>query len=109
VPSICFLHPSVQARQRLVNNGPHTNASYIGCFNLLLCVCGEVRRETATGSLVQKINSSGTKRRVFLLTPVLCVVAQAVSRWPVTADGQVRAPVSQCGICGERSNTVTGF
>jgi hypothetical protein len=27
-------------------------------------------------------------------------MAQAVSRWPFTAEAQVRAQVSSCGICG---------
>jgi hypothetical protein len=36
-------------------------------------------------------------------------MVQAVSRRPLTADAQVRARVSQCGICGEPSVTGTDF
>jgi hypothetical protein len=32
-------------------------------------------------------------------------MAQAVSRWPLTAEAQVRARVNPCGICGGRSGT----
>jgi hypothetical protein len=37
------------------------------------------------------------------------VMAQAVSRWPLTADAWVRAHVSSCWICGEQSGTGTRF
>jgi hypothetical protein len=30
-------------------------------------------------------------------------MAQAVSRWPLTAEDQVRAHVDPCGICGGQS------
>jgi hypothetical protein len=32
-------------------------------------------------------------------------MAQAVSRWPVTAEARVRARVFPCGICGGQSGT----
>jgi hypothetical protein len=32
-------------------------------------------------------------------------MAQAVSRWPVTAEARVRARVNPCGICGGQSGT----
>ena len=36
-------------------------------------------------------------------------MAQAVSRWPLTADARVRSRVSPCDICCGQSGTVTGF
>jgi hypothetical protein len=36
-------------------------------------------------------------------------MAQAVSRRPLTVEARVRSRVSQCGICGGQSGTVTGF
>jgi hypothetical protein len=36
-------------------------------------------------------------------------MGQAVNRWPLTAEKQVRSRVSRCGICGEQSGTGTGF
>jgi hypothetical protein len=36
-------------------------------------------------------------------------MAQAVSRWLLTADARVRARVSICGICSGQNGTGTGF
>jgi hypothetical protein len=36
-------------------------------------------------------------------------MAQAVSRWPLTAEAWVRARVEPCGICGGQSGTEAGF
>jgi hypothetical protein len=36
-------------------------------------------------------------------------MAQAVSCWPVAAEGRVRARVGPCGVCGGQIGTVTGF
>jgi hypothetical protein len=38
-----------------------------------------------------------------------CVMTQAVSRRPLTAEARVRSQVSPCGICGGQSGTGTGF
>jgi hypothetical protein len=32
-------------------------------------------------------------------------MAQAVSRWPLTAEAGISAPVNPCGICGEQNGT----
>jgi hypothetical protein len=37
------------------------------------------------------------------------VMAQAVSRRPLTVQARVRFRVSPCGICGGQSGTGTGF
>jgi hypothetical protein len=37
------------------------------------------------------------------------VIAQAVSRWLLTAAARVRARVTSCGICGGQSGTGAGF
>jgi hypothetical protein len=36
-------------------------------------------------------------------------MAQAVSRWPLTAETRVRARVDPCGIYGGQSGTGAGF
>jgi hypothetical protein len=36
-------------------------------------------------------------------------MAQAVCRWPLTAEAQVRARVDPCDICGGQSGTGAGF
>jgi hypothetical protein len=36
-------------------------------------------------------------------------MAQAVSRWPLTAETWIRAPVSSRRICGGQIGTGTGF
>jgi hypothetical protein len=36
-------------------------------------------------------------------------MAQAVSRWPLTAEARDRARVDTCGICGGQSDTGVGF
>jgi hypothetical protein len=36
-------------------------------------------------------------------------MAEAVDRWPGIAEGQVRFPVTPCGVCDERNNTGRGF
>jgi hypothetical protein len=36
-------------------------------------------------------------------------MAQAVSRWPLTAEARVWTRVSLCGICGGQSDIGTGF
>jgi hypothetical protein len=36
-------------------------------------------------------------------------MAQAVSRWPLTAEARVRSQVSPCGICGGQSDPGTDF
>jgi hypothetical protein len=37
------------------------------------------------------------------------VMAQAVNRWPETAEARVRAFISPFGVSGGQSSTVTGF
>jgi hypothetical protein len=36
-------------------------------------------------------------------------MAQAVNRWPLTAEARVRAPVDPCGICSGQSGTGADF
>jgi hypothetical protein len=36
-------------------------------------------------------------------------MAQAVGRWPLTAEAQLRSRVSACGICGGQRGAGTGF
>jgi hypothetical protein len=36
-------------------------------------------------------------------------MGQVVSRWPLTAEAQVRTQVSLCEICGGQSGIGTGF
>jgi hypothetical protein len=36
-------------------------------------------------------------------------MAQAVSRWPLTAEALVRSQVNPCGICGGQSGTWKSF
>jgi hypothetical protein len=38
-----------------------------------------------------------------------CTMAQAVSRWPLTAEAQVPARVGPCGICSGQSDSGTGY
>jgi len=38
-----------------------------------------------------------------------CVVAQAVSRWLLTAEDHVQSPARPCEICGRKIATGTGF
>jgi hypothetical protein len=52
-------------------------------------------------------NSKGAKGKT--LTFEGHVMAQAVSRRPLTAEAQVHAWVNPCGICGGQSGTGTGF
>jgi hypothetical protein len=37
------------------------------------------------------------------------VIAQEVSRRPLTAEGRVRVRVNPCAICGGQNGTETGF
>jgi hypothetical protein len=37
------------------------------------------------------------------------IITQAISRWSLAAETQVRARVNLCGICGGQSGTGTGF
>jgi hypothetical protein len=36
-------------------------------------------------------------------------MAQAVNRWPLTAEARARARFNPCGICGGQSDTGAGF
>jgi hypothetical protein len=36
-------------------------------------------------------------------------MAEAASRWPLSAEARVRARASPCGICGEQSDIGTGL
>ena len=36
-------------------------------------------------------------------------MAEAVDRWPLIAEGQVRFPATPCGVCDELNNTGRGF
>jgi hypothetical protein len=44
-----------------------------------------------------------------LCNPTSRAIAQAVSRWPITAKARVRARVSPCGVCGVQSGTGADF
>jgi hypothetical protein len=45
----------------------------------------------------------------YFLRGVGRVMAQAVSRWPLTAEARVRSRFSPCGISGGKNGTGTGF
>jgi hypothetical protein len=66
----------------------------------VFCICPHLQVQNYCSDYAETLDCKFTPGRA---------MAQAVSRWPPTAEARVRARVDPCGICGGQSVTGAGY